>query len=170
MTTPVSAPVPLQLEHELDAFSCGIPELDAWLRDRALRNERQDVSRTFVACRGTRVIGYYALAAGAVARVDAPKPLARNSPDPIPVILLGRLAVDQGEQGSGLGGFLLRDALIRCLRAAEAIGARAVMVDAISDEAIAFYRRYEFISSPLRPSMLFLPMAFIRTQFEDAFR
>lgn len=170
MTDPVSAPVPLQPEHELNAFSCGVPELDEWLRDRARRNERQDVSRTFVACRGTRVVGYYALAAGAVARVEAPKPLTRNSPDPIPAILLGRLAVDQREQGSGLGAFLLRDALIRCIRAAEAIGARAVMVDAISDEAIAFYRRYEFIPSPLRPSMLFSPMAFIRKQFEDALR
>lgn len=165
---PISVPVPLQPEHELDAFSCGIPELNEWLRDRARRNDRQDVSRTFVASRGTRVVGCYTLAAGVVTRIDAPKPLTRNSPDLIPVLLPGRLAVDQREQGTGLGGFLLRDALLRCLKVTEAIGARAVMVDAISDDAIAFYRRYEFVASPINPALLFLPISFIRRQFEDA--
>lgn len=168
MTDPISAPEPLHAGHELDDFDCGIPELNEWLHDRARRNERQDISRTFVACRGTRVVGYFALAAGSVARIDAPKPLTRNSPDPIPILLLGRLAVDRREQGAGLGGFLLRDALLRCLKATEAIGARAVMVDAISDDAIAFYRRYEFVPSPVNPAMLFLPISFIRRQLEDA--
>jgi predicted N-acetyltransferase YhbS len=170
MSDSLSAPTPLGPDHLLADFSCGIPELDDWLLDRSRRNERNDVSRTFVVSRGMQVVGYYALAAGAVARVDAPKSLSRNSPDPIPVFLLGRLAVDHREQGSGLGGFLLRDALIRCVRSADSVGARAVMVDAISDDAIAFYRRYEFIPSPIHPTMLFLPMSFIRRQLEEAIR
>lgn len=170
MSEKLSAPVSLRPDHHLHDFSCGIPELDMWLRERALRNEKQDASRTFVLCRGARVVGYYALAASSVARLDAPKSLARNTPDPIPVLLIGRLAIDQSEQGSGLGGALLRDALIRCLRTAETIGARAVMVDAISDEAVTFYQKYECRASPLSPRLLFLPMAYIRQQFNEALR
>lgn len=170
MIEPLSAPEPLEPDHNLNEFSCGIPELDQWLRDYSRRNERNDVSRTFVVCRGKRVVGYYALAAGAVARVDSPKSFSRNSPNPIPVFLLGRLAIDQREQGNGLGGFLLRDALLRCLNAADSIGARAVMVDAISDDAIRFYQRFEFMPSPINPNMLFLPMSYIRRQFEEAMR
>lgn len=168
MSNTLSAPEPLNDSHILDAFSCGIPELDSWLQDRALRNLRNDTSRTFVISRDQRVVGYFALAAGAVARVDAPKSLGRNSPDPIPVFLLGRLAIARSEQGSDLGGFLLRDALTRCLSAASSIGAKAVMVNAISDDAIRFYQRYEFRPSPVDPFMLFLPMRFIREQFESA--
>ena len=168
MSDTLSAPQRLSPDHHIDTFSCGIPELDRWLRERALRNERNDASRTFVLCRGQRVVGYYALAAGSVARVEVPKAIARNTPNPIPVILLGRLAIDQSKQGSGLGGALLRDALIRALNVASAIGARALMVDAISDDAVSFYRRYEFRPSPIHERMLFLPMSFIRQQFEEA--
>lgn len=170
MSEKLSAPVALRPDHDTGDFSCGIPELDLWLRDRAFRNEKQDASRTFVLCRGACVVGYYALAAGSIARADAPKSLARNTPDPIPVILLGRLAIDQSEQGTGLGGALLRDALIRCLRTAETIGARSVMVDAISDDAVTFYQKYEFRASPITPRLLFLPMAYIRQQLQEALR
>lgn len=165
-----SVPTPLTGDHETDAFDCGVPELDSWLRGRAYRAQRNDTSRVFVTCRGQEVRGYYALAAGSVVRVEAPKPIARNTPETIPVFLLGRLAVDQREQGSGLGGFLLRDALLRCLAASESIGARAVMVDAISDVAAAFYTRYEFRPAPFNPRTLFLPMSVIRREFEAATR
>lgn len=170
MSRPLPAPEPLGPDHELDEFDCGIPELDTWLRERSRRNERNDASRTFVVCRGRNVVGYYALAASAVARLDAPKSLTRNSPDPIPVFLLGRLAIDRREQGTGLGGALLKDALLRCLAAAESVGARAVMVDAISEDAIRFYQRFNLQPSPIDPAALFLPMSHVRRQFEKAMR
>jgi len=160
--------MPLDEEHDLSGFTCGIPELDSWLREQARRNQRQNTSQTFVVTRAHRVVGYYALSANAIARLQVPKALACNTPDPIPVLLLGRLAVDQTEQGSGLGGYLLRDALIRSLRVTQSIGARAVMVAAISEEAAAFYRKYEFLPSPIDPLLLFLPMKYIRQQFEEA--
>lgn len=158
MSEALSAPERLGPDHDLDEFSCGEPELDSWLRESARRNERNDVSRTFVVCRGQRVVGYYTLAASAVVRAEAPKPLQRNAPTSIPVILLGRLAVDEQEQGSGLGRFLLRDAFLRSLRAGDEIGARAVLVDALTDDAAAFYRRYGFVASPWNERMLFLAM------------
>jgi GNAT superfamily N-acetyltransferase len=162
-------PTLLTPHHILDEFTCGIPELDIWLRDQASRNQKQDTSQTYVVCRGAHVIGFYALAANAIARLSAPKSIARNTPDPIPVILLGRLGVHESEQGSGLGRALLRDALLRSMRTAETIGVRAVMVAAISESAAAFYRKYEFMPSPVDPMLLFLPMRHIRQQFGDAF-
>jgi len=102
------------------------------------------------------VIGYYALATGNVAATEAPRKVKRNMPDPIPVMILGRLAIDQTFQGKGLGTDLLRDAVLRTLQAAEIAGIRAMLVHAIDDSAARFYERAGFISSPLRPLTLFL--------------
>ncbi|WP_341487796.1 GNAT family N-acetyltransferase [Pararhizobium sp. A13] len=150
----LSAPTPLADHHELAEFNAGVPELDDWLRRRARANQAGGASRTFVVCEGNRVIAYYALASGAVKQPEAPGRLRRNMPDPIPVAVLGRLAIDQTYQGCGLGRALVRDAGLRLLHAAEILGIRGVLVHAISDDARAFYEAVGFLPSPSDPMML----------------
>jgi predicted N-acetyltransferase YhbS len=151
---PISAPEPLTDAHEFDDFCSGEPSLDDWLKRRARTNQISGASRTFVATRGSRVIGYYALAAGAVASSKAPSRLRRNMPDPIPVFVLGRLAVDRSERGKLLGSLLLRDAILRSRKAAEFGGVAGVLVHAISDRAQQFYLRHGFIECPHHPMTL----------------
>ncbi|WP_297367666.1 GNAT family N-acetyltransferase [Acidocella sp.] len=133
--------------------------LDRWLKQRALKNQIGGASRTFVACDGTRVVAYYALASGAVASEAASGRFKRNMPDPIPVVVLGRLAVDQALHGKGLGRALVQDAGLRVLQAASAIGIRGMLVHSLSDEAKAFYERVGFDPSPLDPRMLMATLA-----------
>jgi GNAT superfamily N-acetyltransferase len=154
----ITPPAPLDPSHEITAFDCGKPALTDWLRVHAAKNEGRG-SRTYVVCEGKRVIGYYALAAGAVERARAPSNLARNTPDPIPVFVLGRLAVDQSFHGKRIGEGLLRDALKRCLGASREIGARAVLVHALDDEAVGFYLSYGFKPFPTEARTLYLPMS-----------
>src|SRR5262249_20835819 len=118
-------PEKLSLRHDLTHFQCGEPALDDWLRRRARQNEESGASRTYVLCAGNRVVGYYPLAVGAVAHADAPGRVRRNMPDPVPVIIVGRLAIDQTMQGQSLGPALLRDAVLRTIQAAEIAGIRA---------------------------------------------
>ncbi|MBX5089806.1 GNAT family N-acetyltransferase [Rhizobium lentis] len=150
----LSPPAPLADHHELAEFSSGVPELDDWLRRRARANQASGASRTFVVCEANRVVAYYALASGAVRLPEAPGRFRRNMPDPIPVAVLGRLAIDRSYQGRGLGRALVRDAGLRLLNAAEIIGIRALLVHAISDEARAFYEAVGFLPSPSDPMML----------------
>ena len=141
----VGAPEHLTKEHDLSAFVSGAPALDDWLKRRALVNEESGASRTYVVCVGDkRVVGYYALANGAVALQAATGRTRRNMPDPIPVMVLGRLAVDRTYQGSGLGQGLLRDGILRTIQAAKIGGIRAILVHAISEEAKRFYERCGF--------------------------
>lgn len=158
----ISVPLRLTAEHELGPFACGEPSLDDWLKRQALRNEASGASRTYVVCDGNVVVGYYCLAAGAVVRSEAPKPLQRNMPDPIPVMVLGRLAIDLRFQGKGVGRALLRDALLRVSRAAEIAGVKAILVHAISQDARAFYRAHGFLASPVDDMTLCLPLATVR--------
>src|SRR3954451_13195363 len=150
----VSAPEPLAPDHELDVFESGVATLDEWLKRRARRNELEGASRTFVICAGRRVVGYYSLAAGSVLHVVATGKVRRNMPDPVPALLLARLAVDQAWSGKGLGADLLSDATLRALGAAESIGVRAILVHAISDRAKTFYEKHGFRSSPVEPMTL----------------
>jgi len=150
----LAAPEPLNESHILGSFDSGVPLLDDWLRRRALMNQASGASRTFVLCRGGFVIGYYALAAGGIASTEAPGRLRRNMPDPIPVTVLGRLAIDRHEQGKGLGALLLRDALTRVQRAAREMGIAGVLVHAISDDAKRFYQHWGFIEAPSNPMTL----------------
>ncbi|MEF0942240.1 GNAT family N-acetyltransferase [Rhizobium sp. BR 362] len=150
----LSAPAPLADNHELAEFNCGLPQLDDWLRRRARANQASGASRTFVACEGNRVIAYYALASGAVKQPEAPGRFRRNMPDPIPVAVLGRLAIDRSYQGRGIGRALVRDAGLRLLHAAEIIGIRSLLVHAISDDARAFYEAVGFLPSPFDPMIL----------------
>ena len=145
----LSAPAPLADHHELAEFNSGLPQLDDWLRRRARANQASGASRTFVVCEGNRVIAYYALASGAVKQPEAPGRFRRNMPDPIPVAVLGRLAIDQTYQKRGIGRALVRDDALRLLHAAEIIGIRGLLVYAISDDARAFYEAIGFVSSPL---------------------
>ncbi|TWB09582.1 acetyltransferase (GNAT) family protein [Rhizobium sp. ERR 1071] len=150
----LSAPTPLADHHQLAEFNSGVLELDDWLRRRARSNQTSGASRTFVVCEESRVIAYYALASGAVKQPEAPGRFRRNMPDPIPVAVLGRLAIDQSYQGRGLGRALVRDAGLRLLNAAEVLGIRGMLVHAISDDARAFYEAVGFLSSPSDPMML----------------
>lgn len=152
----ISPPHRLRADHDLTQFSCGEPSLDRWLRNRAHQNESSGASRTYVVCAGDRVVGYYALAAGAAAHTEALTRVKRNIPDPIPVILIGRLAIDSRFQGRGIGADLLRDAVLRTLQAAEIAGIRAILVSAISENARRFYERFGFISSPANPQTLMI--------------
>jgi predicted N-acetyltransferase YhbS len=152
----ISSPERLNTDLDLTQFSCGEDSLDHWLRNRALQNEKSGASRSYVVCADGCVVGYYALAAGAVAHSEATTRVKRNMPDPVPVILIGRLAVDSRFQGRGIGADLLRDAVLRSLRAAEIAGIRAILVSAISAEAKKFYERFGFISSPANPQTLMI--------------
>lgn len=146
--TSTSAPEALSDAHDIDDFFCGEPSLDDWLKRRARANQISGASRTFVVRRGSRVIGYYALAAGAIVSSAAPGRLRRNMPDPIPVFVLGRLAVDRSEQGKTFGTLLLRDAVLRSRKAAEFGGVAGLLVHAISENARQFYLRRGFIECP----------------------
>ena len=153
------APVLLHAQHQTDQFSCGVASLDAWLKRRALKNQIQGASRTYVACQGDRVLAYYAIASGAVTCNDATGRLSRNMPDPIPVVVLGRLGVDSSLHGQGLGRSLVRDAALRILQAADVIGIRGMTVQALSDDARVFYEHMGFEPSPLDPDLLMITLA-----------
>ncbi|WP_348753288.1 GNAT family N-acetyltransferase [uncultured Aquincola sp.] len=153
----LSAPVPLVASHRLDDFACGEASLDDWLKRRALGNQLSGASRTFVVTQADgQVLGYYALAAGAVAHETATSAVRRNMPDPVPVMVLARLAVDQRAQGRQLGGALLQDAVRRSLAVAENAGVRALLVHALHERARQFYEHYGFQPSPHRPMTLML--------------
>jgi GNAT superfamily N-acetyltransferase len=155
----LTAPAPLADHHDLSNFASGEPQLDDWLRRRARPNQAHGASRTFVVCDGLRVVAYYALASGAVKTAEATGRLRRNMPDPIPVAVLGRLAIDETYQGRGLGRAMVRDAGLRLLNAAEVLGIRGVLVHAISEEARGFYQAVGFLPSPLDPMVLMIGLA-----------
>lgn len=154
-----SAPRPIRDTDDASSFDSGEPSLDHYLRSRALSNHREGASRCYVTCRDGRVVGYYALASAAVQRGTTPGRIRRNMPDPIPVILLSRLAIDRKEQGKGLGAQLLRDAITRTVEAAELIGVRALLVHALHEDARAFYNRFDFEPSATDPLHLLLLIA-----------
>lgn len=159
----VTAPATLDGKHNTIKFDCGNGTLNEWLLKRALKNQDNGASRTFVICQSDRVVGYYALASGSVERLEAPGSIARNMPDPLPVIVLGRLAVDLSMQGQRLGSSLLKDALLRVLKISQDIGVRAVLVHAISEDAKRFYQAYGFQASPIDAMTLMLPIRHIAT-------
>jgi predicted N-acetyltransferase YhbS len=152
-----SRPRPLEPSDDLSKFDSGEPALDDFRRRRALLNDRTGASRTFVTLSGGRVVGYYTLSTGSVERADLPTARFRkNQPDPIPVLLLGRLAVDQTHQGSGLGSQLLRDAIVRAVSVSGQVGVWAILVHALHNKARDFYLRYDFEPSPTDELHLFM--------------
>ena len=155
----ITAPAPIGPGHILVGFDCDAPVLNDWLLRLALKNEETGASRTFVVCSERQVIGYYALAAGSVHRQEAPGKIRRGMPEPVPVMVLGRLAVDRRWQGQDIGRGLLKDAVARTLLAATHAGMRALLVHALSDAARSFYLHHGFQQSPLNPFTLMLPLA-----------
>lgn len=165
----VTAPAPLSKEHDVARFDCGASSLNQWLQRQALKNEASGASRTFVIRIDGRVVGYYALATGSVVRQDAPGPIRRAMPDPIPVMVLGRLAVDKSQQGTGLGAGLLRDALLRTYNVSQHVGVRALLVHALSESARDFYLTQGFQVSPVDEMTLMLSVREIQTAVKAVF-
>lgn len=163
----LSPPEPLADRHDVGDFNSGEASLDDWLRRRARANQASGASRTYVVCEDERVVGYYALASGAVTVETAPGRFRRNMPDPIPVAVLGRLAVDRTRQGQGIGRALFRDAALRVMNAADAIGIRGIVVHAISEQAKRFYLALGFDESPREPMMLMVTLADIRAILDE---
>ncbi len=151
-----SLPRPITEDDETSEFDSGEPSLNEYLRKRALANHAQGASRCFVTCHDGRVAGYHALASASVQHHPVAGKVRRNMPNPVPVILLSRLAVDRKEQGSGLGKSLLRDAILRSAEASEIIGVRALLVYALNEDARAFYAHFDFEPSPTDPLHLLL--------------
>ena len=162
--SPLQVPVPLESSHETLEFDSGAHELDEWLQQWALVNHRSGNARVFVASRGRRVVGYYALATAGVTKTEVPDAIKKGGvPEQVPCLLLARLAVDRTEQGSGMGRALLVDALRRAVRVSAEIGVRAVLIHARDDAARDFYLHHaEFVPSPTDPLHLLLNMSHVR--------
>ncbi|NEX23044.1 GNAT family N-acetyltransferase [Thiorhodococcus mannitoliphagus] len=154
----LEAPAPLTETHRVEDFSSGVQPLDEWLIRRAWNNQVSGASRTYVAAAAGAVVGYYCLASGALALREAPGRIRRNMPDPVPMAILGRLAVDQTWQRRGLGVALLRDAVERTRAASMILGVRGLLVHALSAQAAAFYVHHGFVASPTNPLMLVLSL------------
>ncbi len=158
----IGAPQPIADSHELADFNSGVSSLDDWLRRRARGNQSSGATRTFVVAEGNRVIAYYAIASGAISISGAPGRFRRNMPDPIPVAVLARIAIDRAWQGRGLGRALFRDGAARIVHAADSLGIRGIVVHAISEQAKAFYVAIGFEPSPLDPMTLMVTLSDVR--------
>jgi GNAT superfamily N-acetyltransferase len=159
MSLQLGAPIPLAATHLLGEFACGEASLDDWLKRRAMTTQLSGASRTFVVTdQQGRVDGYYAMAAGAVSHQDATSSVRRNMPDPVPVMVLARLAVDHRAQGIHLGAALLRDAVGRAVSVSHNAGVRALLVHALHDRAKQFYEHYGLQPSPHHPMTLMLQL------------
>ena len=164
MSLNLLAPQPLTAVHRVNDFACGEPSLDEWLKRRALNNQQSGASRTFVVVdEANQVLGYYALAAGAVAHQLATGAVRRNMPDPVPVLVLGRLAVDSRAQGIQLGAGMLQDAVSRAMTVSQNTGVRALLVQALNEQARGFYQHYGFVPSPHNPMTLMLCLHTLRS-------
>lgn len=163
MDAKLTKPSTLKSGHSLSAFDCGRPEITRWLKERALEASSGGTAVTYVVCRGSkRVVAYYALTAGSIARDSAPRSLKRNTPDPIPVFILARLGVDATEQKKGLGKLLIGDAMRRAMQGARIIGARALLVHALDDSLVEYYQSLGFTMLGENKQTLYIAMATIR--------
>ncbi|MCA6572454.1 MAG: GNAT family N-acetyltransferase [Pseudanabaena sp.] len=160
------SPEKLNLSHQIKGFDSGNSQLDDWLKNRAIKNEIEGASRTYVLCNGDVVIGFYCLANGSVFQSVATGKVRRNMPDPIPVMVIGRLAIDRSWQGKGLGRALLKDAILRTLQASEIAGIRAILVHAISENAKLFYEKCGFTVSPIDEMTLMIRIKDAITVFQ----
>lgn len=158
--TEFRTPRPLASGDRLSTFDCGEESLDRWIRARARSNEKSGASRTMVTVtEDGRVAGYYCLSSSALVRDEAPEALGGGQPNPVPIVLLGRLAVDREFAGVGLGRSLLQHAAVQAVHAAETIGIRAILVHALTDEVIPFYERFGFTRFPGASKALYLLVA-----------
>jgi len=163
---PYSPPVPIAADHRLDSFTCGKQPLVEWLKAHALANEDK-ASRTYVVVIQSdegagEVAAYYTLAFGSLILAEVPRKIRHGLPNPVPVMVLGRLAVDRNHGGKGLGPALLREAMQRTAQAADIAGLRALIVHAIDDEAVSFYAKYGFQIFPAGTRIMILPIEALR--------
>lgn len=156
------SPEPISAEHKLDDFNSGEPILDEWLKKKAFKNQNKGASRCFVLCRNMEVVGYYSLSAGAIAHEEVLKKMRRNMPNPLPVLLLGRLAVDKVYHNKGLGSALLRDAMLRAVVISAEAGIFAILVHALSEQAKRFYISKGFVASQIQPMTLIMTLKTIQ--------
>lgn len=159
----LSAPTPITAEHDITDFDSGKVSLNHWLQKRSLKNQTAGASRCFVVCNDNEVVGYYCLSAGAISHEAFPKSMRRNMPDPLPVILLGRLAVDQRYHNQGIGQALLRDAMLRAVNVSKDTGVFAILVHALSEPAKQFYLSRGFVESSIQPMTLMMTLETIRS-------
>jgi GNAT superfamily N-acetyltransferase len=164
----LTPPLPITAAHEVADFESGETSLDEWFKRRALKNHAAGASRCFVLCAGSTVIGYYSLSAGAISHEAAPKAMRRNMADPLPVLLLGRLAIDKRYHNQGLGQSLLRDAMMRAVNVAGDAGVFAILVHALSAPARQFYLSRGFVESPLQSMTLLMTLATVRSILMEA--
>lgn len=162
MQQEIQPPLPIQPNHKLEDFDSGNIELNEWLRKRAIKNEDSGASRTYVVTVEQKVIAYYCLASGSVINSAATGRVRRNMPDPIPVMVIGRLAVDKNWQGQRIGYALVRDAVLRTLQVSEIVGIRAILVHAISEDAKRFYEKCGFSASPIAPMTLMVTIGDVK--------
>ena len=162
MVIKISQPKPITDDDVLTDFESGEPSLDEWLKKKAIRNHACGASRCFVTCNGKIVIGYYSLSAGAISHEEVPKSMRRNMPKPLPILLLGRLAIDRRYHNKGIGQALLRDAMLRAVVIAREAGIFAILVHVISEQAKQFYLSRGFVISPLKPMTLMMTLETVR--------
>jgi GNAT superfamily N-acetyltransferase len=163
------APEPLTAAHDVSGFTCGKPTLDHWLKTRALANQQKGFTAVLVVHEAGRVVGYCGLAPTAVIPSVRPRAIRTGQPpDPVPCLLLGQLATDIGWAGRGIGTGLVKHALERCVTAAGLVGGRALMVNAVDDEAAAFWQRRGFVPSRDDPLVLFRSIAAIAASIAAA--
>ena len=162
----ILAPSLLSDAHNVNDFDCDEPSLNEWLKKRASKNNASDASRCFVISNDSnKVIGFYSLCAGAINRESAPKTMRRNMPESLPVLILGRLAIDKNYHNKGLGSALLRDAMIRSVSIAQNAGVFAILIHSLSDNAKQFYISRGFVESPIQAMTLFMTLATVRSIF-----
>ncbi len=163
----IIAPCPISDIHDVISFDCGDTTLNDWLQRRAIKNESSGASRTFIVCEDNSVIGYYALAVGAVTREETSGKVRRNMPDPVPVMVLSRLAVDAKWQGKQIGSGMLKDAIARTIIVAEQAGLRALLVHALSGKARDFYLYFGFHESPMNDMTLMITLNEARSAMSE---
>jgi predicted N-acetyltransferase YhbS len=158
----LAKPAKLRPGHILTKFDCGEEVMNLWLQKKAMTAVVEQSAMTFVVCRGRTVVGYYSLAASSISREECTSSLRRNVPDPVPAILLARLAVDSGEQGHGLGPALFRDAAVRILKVAKNVAARTLIVHALDEDRAKFYRKLGFLELPTGSGQITLHLPLVR--------
>jgi predicted N-acetyltransferase YhbS len=159
----------LDAHHDVSMFDSGTEALDEWLRRHALASQRMDSARTFVATQSGRVVGYFSLTMGSVYRTEAPAQLVRGLPAyPVGMVLLARLAVDQSQQGRGVGAMLLSEALRKAVAAGEVAAARLIVVDAADETAAGFYHRHDFVPAPENPLRFYRRMKDVRASLDSS--
>lgn len=166
-TVNYSPPQRISQTHILESFDCGEISLNDWLQKRSLKNDLGDASRTYVVCCENTVVAYYSLHLGCIQHSEAVRKIKRNMPNPIPAIVLGRLAVDVNHQGQGLARALIKDMFLRSLQVSDLAGNKAVLVKALNDKVAAFYQSFGFVPSKTDPLLLMKAISEVRASFNS---